>query len=166
MIGYLQCLRTVLFRSKPVGSQCGSPVYPFPSDPLFRDVTTVTSDPWTKYLSLETSTVLAGYINIPLPISSSVFFYERYIYIISPDFLRAEVSKIDIIFLFILFFRRAFQGHGAVRICYLKKDGLTAFGNWYAGAVFWIKANISVQSRKCPIWRCPFLACVRIKRKF
>lgn len=57
-----------------------------------------------------------------------------------PKFFRAEMSKIDIIFFVSLFFRLAFQGHRAVRIYYLRK-GWTTFGNQYAGAVFWIKAN-------------------------
>lgn len=68
-----------------------------------------------------------------------------------PRFLRAGVSKIDIIFLFSLFLRVAFQGRGQSGFITLEKGELTALGNQYAGVVFWHKANMSVGSRKCPI---------------
>lgn len=163
---YLQCPRTVFFRNKPVGNPRVSPVYP--SDMLLRDVTTVTSDPWTKYLSLETSTVLAGY-SLAYPTQVYLFFFfltNHSIYSISPDFLELKWVK-QIPFSF-----SVCSSNGLFKVVRqsgfitLKKDGLTAFWNQYAGAVCWIKANIRVQSRKCPIWPCPFLVCVRSKRNF
>lgn len=100
--------------------------------------------------------------------SVSFFFFltNHSIYSISPDFLELKWVK-QIPFSF-----SVCSSNGLFKVVRqsgfitLKKDGLTAFWNQYAGAVCWIKANIRVQSRKCPIWPCPFLVCVRSKRNF